>query len=384
MKIFPFIAFLWFIPAGAQGFLGSSVKFGTFYETNTYYASEEKSDDVAFQVEPNLVYLSNPSSKYVVQTNSIFSYTKFMSSANQDYFDYDLNLRNTFKFSPGFHVSLTPKAKLLSEPALAKTEDRLERQFAGATFGVLLAKDSRRQYIFEADYEQESLSQSDYEYLNNMSVSSKFYYKKYFLPETFVYFGLRGGMRSFPDGEKAATFRYKYNSQRIEPGFGLEGRLTRYFKIRSYFGYAVLQYAKDTNFNDPVYILELEEEMSPKDFILMGLENTVDDSYFTNFQINQKVYVGYGRFMGDQFLWVTKAEYLYKTFSRPQRRDDQRFIFDTRLEYSYSQKLKLEASAIFDVLSSDAVDPDGPPDPIDPSASYQNIRVGIFGKYLFE
>lgn len=364
--------------AFAQSF-NSDVKFGSFYETNTYYSSDAKKSDVGFLVEPHVAY--NSSGKYSIQTDSTVSYTKYLSNTNQDFFTYDLNLKNNLKLGDSFQVYVTPKAKLLSEPALDKTQDRLERQFIGANFGFLWSRDQRRQWIFETQYEQESLSQDEYDHLNNQSITAKLYYKKYFLPETFVYFGVSGGTRQYPDGKDA--IREKYDSQRIEPGFGLEGRLTRYFKIRSYFGYSIIQYKEEVNYQDPVYLVELEEELSPKDFLLLGLENSAEDSYFTNFQLNQKVYVGYGRFIGDQLLWTTKIEYLYRTYSRPQRRDDQRFIADTRLEYSLSEKLKLEASLMLDVLSSDAVDPDGPPAPIDPSASYQNIRAGFYGKYIF-
>lgn len=366
--------------AGAQSY-EASLHFGTFYETNTYYESENRNADEAFLLEPHISYATT--GRYSIQTDSTASYTKYLSNTNQDFFTYDLNLKNNLKLGDSFQVYVTPKAKLLSEPALAETKDRLERQFLGGTLGFLVSKDPRRQYIFELEYQQEKLSQAEYNYLNNQSITGHLFYKKYFLPETFVYFGIAGGRRSYPDGKKAPNLRYKYDSQRIEPGFGLEGRLTRYFKIRSYFGYSLIQYTKDVSYQDPVFLVELEEEMSPKDFLLLGLQNSVEDSYFTNFQINQKVYVGYGRFLGDQFLWVSKVEYLYRTYSRPQRRDDQRLVANTSVEFSYSQKLKIEASLLFDVLSSDAVDPDGPPTPIDPSASYQNIRFGIYGKYTF-
>jgi len=361
--------------------MSSDVRFGSFYETNTFYASDEKESDIGFLVEPHVFY--NSGGRYSIQTDSTVSYTKYLSNTNQDNLTYDLNLKNNLKISDRLQVYATPKIKLLSEPALGKDADRLERQTMGGNFGFVWSRDSRRQWIFDSSYEIETMSQSEYYHLDNQTMSAKLYYKKYFLPETFVYFGASGGARIFPDGTKYIL--EKYDSQRIEPGFGLEGRLTRYFKIRSYLGYALLQYKEDVNYQDPVYLIELEEEMSPKDFLLMGLESSVDDSYFTNYQLNQKVYVGYGRFIGDQILWVTKAEYLYKTFSRPNRRDDQRFVADTRLEYSFSEKLKLEASLMFDILSSDAVKQgDGvSPDPIDPSSSYQNIRAGFYGKYLF-
>lgn len=366
--------------AGAQNY-EASLRFGTFYETNTFYESENQNADEAFLLEPHISYEST--GRYSIRTDSNVSYTKYFSNTNQDFFTYDLNLKNNLKLGNSFQVYVTPKAKLLSEPALAESEDRLERQFLGGALGFLISKDPRRQYIFELEYQQENLSQLEYNYLNNQSITGHFFYKRYFLPETFVYFGIAGGIRTYPDGKKASNLRYKYDSQHIEPGFGLEGRLTRYFKIRSYFGYSLIQYTKDVNYQDPVFLLELEEEMSPKVFLLLGLQNDVEDSYFTNFQINQKVYAGYGRFLGDQFLWVSKIEYLYRTYSRPQRRDDQRLVANTSVEYSYSQKLKIEASLLFDVLSSDAVDPDGPPTPIDPSASYQNIRFGIYGNYTF-
>lgn len=356
----------------------ANVKFGSYYETNTFYASGSKDADVAFLIEPRLFYKSD--GKYTIQTDSVLTYSKYMSNGNQDYLEYDLNLKNNLRMGDSFQIYATPKAKLLSEPAQSKTTKRLDRQVVGGDFGMIYANDPRRQYILDVSYEQELLSQDAYEYLNNHAIKGRFYYKKYFLPETFVYFGVSGGVRKFPDGTLSSLARKKYDSQRVEPGLGLEGRLTRYFKIRSYFAYSFIQYTEDVNYQDPVFVLELEEEMSPKDFLVVGLENSVDDSYFTNFQINQKVYAGYGRFIGDQILWVTKVEYVYRTFSRPNRRDDQRFVADTRLEYSYSEKLKLEATMQFDILSSDAVDPDIP---IDASTSYQNIRAGFFGKYLF-
>ncbi len=362
----------------------SQIKFGSFFETNTFYAAEEKEGDFAFLVAPSLRYVSTNSKRYTFSTASSASYTKYMSNTNQDFFDYDISLRNALRFSRYFEMHITPAVKLLSEPALGKTEKRLDRQYMGAGLGFKINKDSRRQYIFEALYLQESMSQSQYDFLNNHTFEASLYYKKYFLPETFVYLGAKGDTRIFPDGTKITTpvNRYiKYDSQRIEPGVGLEGRLTRYFKIRSYLGYAFIQYEKDINYRDPVYILELEEEISPKDFLLLGLSNLAADSYFTNYQSDQKVYVGYGRFIGDRVLWVSKAEYLYRTYSRPRRRDDQRFIFDTRVEISCSNELKIEGTLMFDALTSDAVNPDTTP--IDPIASYQNIKLGIFGKYLF-
>ncbi len=378
MRYLAVVLSLFTTAAFGQNF-NADLKFGSFYETNTYYSNDDKKNDIGFLMEPHLAYSSG--GRYSISTDSTVSYTKYLSNTNQDNFTYDLNLKNNLKVSNAFQVYATPKVKLLSEPALDKTQDRLERQFIGANFGMIFAKDPRRQYIFETQYEQESLNQAEYDHLNNQAITAKFYYKKYFLPETFVYFGVSGGTRQYPDGLTAPDFRLKYDNQRIEPGFGLEGRLTRYFKIRSYFGYSLIKYKAKGNYQDPVYVLELEEELSPKDFLLLGLENTAEDSYFTNFQLNQKVYVGYGRFIGDQILWVSKVEYIYRTFSKPQRRDDQRFVADSRLEYSYSEKLKLEASVMLDVLSSDAVDPDTTP--IDPSSSYQNIRAGFYGKYLF-
>lgn len=376
-----YLALLLFSSVSHAQLMNGDVKFGTFYETNTFYANEEKESDIGFLVEPHIFY--NSGGTYSIQTDSTVSYTKYLSNTNQDNFNYDLNLKNTLKVTDRMQIYATPKIKLLSEPALGKDEDRLERQFMGGNFGFVWSKDSRRQWIFDASYEMETMSQSEYDHLDNQAMTAKLYYKKYFLPETFVYFGVSGGARIFPDGIEFE--REKYDSQRIEPGFGLEGRLTRYFKIRSYLGYAVMQYKEDVNYQDPVYLIELEEEISPKDFLLMGLESAAEDSYFTNFQINQKVYIGYGRFIGDQILWVTKAEYLYRTYSRPNRRDDQRFIADTRLEYSYSENLKLEASLVLDILSSDAVKQADTldPSPIDPSSSYQNIRAGFYGKYLF-
>jgi hypothetical protein len=383
MKLFLF-ALLFFMAPSVFAYYEGDVRFGSFYETNTYYSSQNPKAALAFLVEPHLFYTNEGKSVYSVQTDSTAAFTKFLSATNQDHFTYDLNLKNNFKFREGFQIYITPKAKLLSEPAFTQSSDRLDRQIIGASLGMTYFNDPRKQYILGLDYDQETLSLSEYDHLNNQSLSGRVYYKKYFLPETFVYFGVSGGIRTFPDGTKVAIGK-KYDSQRIEPGLGLEGRLTRYFKIRSYLAYPMISYKVDTAYRDPVYLVELEEELSPKDFLIMGLEDMVEDSYFTNYQTNQKIYIGYGKFLGDQMLWVSKMEYLYRTYSRPNRRDDQRFVADTRLEYSYSQRLKLEATFTFDILTSDAIQQQIPlnPPPTDPSASYQNIRVGFYGKYLF-
>lgn len=361
----------------------NEIEFGTFYETNTFYSSGSPEAANAFYIKPVYEVAKKIWSFYEMGLAAKGSYNQYMKYSYQSFYTYDVQLKNNFALSKRMQYWVSPRLFLKSEPAQTALAKRLERQFTEVPMGFSYKQSDRKELLLDFSYKKETLSQKDYNFLDNDRVEAYIYQKRYFLPETFYYFGFRLGSNNYPNGTKSPQSRDKYNSKRIEPGFGLEGRLTRYFKIRSYFGYTILQYTKDINYQNPVFMVELEETLSPRDLVLLGFSSTVEDSYYTNFLSTEKVYAGYGRFLGDQVLLSAKVEYGYINFSRPNRRDDQRIALTTDVEYSYSQNLKLSLNFLFDLLSSDGVNPDGPPDPIDPSTGYRNMRLTLSGKYLF-
>lgn len=369
----------------AQG--SAQVRAGLMYESNTFYSDEGAESDFAFVLEPSGEYQKQVSSSYTVTTKGDLLYTKYGSFSEQDFFEYSAMLGNMFSVSSKWKFYLNPNTKLESEPAIGKSRDRLERQFFGADTGLIYKKDESRQWIFNVSYLQESLSQSLYEYLNNAEMRALITYRKYFLPETFAAFVLRMGMKSYPDGDRTSVAAFKkYDSTRIEPGFAVVGKITRYFKIRAYAGFVYLTYAKEEGFKEPVFLIEFEEELSPKDTIIVGYDYSVEDTYHGNYLLMQKMYIGYGRFLGDQVLLTTNLEYLHRFFSQPYRRNDQRFFLTVRGEYSYSQNLKYEIVGAYDLNSSDSFNNlpiTALPNPVDKAVSYENYSLGIFAKYLF-
>lgn len=362
----------------------AQLRTGLVFESNTFYSNSGPEMDFGLVLEPSGQFKKQVGSSYVLSGDGLLTYTKYTSNSNQDFFEYDVSLGNLLLLSERWKFYVNPNAKLESEPAISKTKDRLERQYMGADTGIVYQKDDRRQWRLNMSYSQEALSQTNYKYLNNEEMRGLLTYRKYFLPETFAAFALRAGVKTYPDGEKDPTLTFlKYNSTRLEPGFAIVGRLTRYLKVRTYGGFVYLSYTKYESFKEPVFLIEFEEDLSPRDSILVGYDYTVEDSYYGNFVLLQKMYLGYSRFIGDQVLMNVSTEYLYRSFSQPYLRNDQRFVVIARGEYSYSEKLKLELIGMYDLNGSDSLNnlPVPNPVPIDPFVGYEAYNIGIFLKY---
>jgi len=185
-------------------------------------------------------------------------------------------------------------------------------------------------------------------------------------------------------------FDIQYNSYFAEAMGGVEGRLSDTTSLSAASGFLIRIYdddADDGDFAEPIFRLKFEEQLSPRDILLASFDYVVTDSYYTNFMVDQTISLGYGRILGDQVLALAKAAYSSLSFSKPNRREDQRVFGEVELEYSYDPQTKFGGLFRLDILNSDAREnftSTGSTDDVpDPGVSYEAFTLGATAKYVF-
>ncbi len=385
------IALLFFILDPANASLDKLLTVGTFYESNSYYEDKSDKGDFFISVKPELMYEPGKKKGFLTSAYGMAQYNKYFVHSNLDFFQYEghLKIQTISDTETGFF--LKPSVKTLSEPPINETGDRPLRQFMGAEAGAQWRSTELSRFEIEGNYQTEAVSFNppsgmiSYDFQQNYEINMVAKHLYSFLPETNLVTALKVGQKIFPEGTKYKgtpneEFGLKYDSQYIEVGSGVVGRLTRTMKIRSYAGFLFREYAKEAGFREPIFTLEFEEERSPRDMILLGYDYTVEDTYYSNFVLKQKMHIGFGRIFGDQLLALARLSYQYRSYSRPNRREDQRLAGEFKLDYSFSKTFKAEAVFTADLLTSETL---GPAGTVDPSVSYEYIRAGLFLKNLF-
>jgi hypothetical protein len=89
---------------------------------------------------------------------------------------------------------------------------------------------------------------------------------------------------------------------------------------------------------------------------MAGYNYTVEEAYSTNYLLNQEIYLGLARVMGDQLLLLTRFSYEYKNYSTPVARNDERVTGGVIVKYSVNPKFKIMADVKVDLLATDAFD----------------------------
>ncbi len=362
---------------------------GSFYETNSFYEYGGSKGDFFAVVKPELIYNGQNRKGFNFTGYGAFEYDQYIVHSNQTFYQYDTFVEGKKFFSDSFNLYLRPYIKTNSEPAFSATTSRLVRQYLGGSGGFEWRWSELVKVSTELNFTQETQSQSEYAYQANQEMSAEFKHIYSFLPETGLVTRLLVGQKTYPNGtvnlNSNATL-VKYSSQYFEAGTGVVGRLTRNMKMTSYAGFLYRPYQAASSFSEPVFNIEFEEERNPRDMVLLGYSYKVDDSYAnSNFVLKQKMYIGFGRIFGDQLLALAQLSYNYLSYSKPNRREDQRLAGEFKLDYSFSSTLKAEGILRFDLLTSDAmagVDPNTNALPADPQVDYSYVRLGFFLKYL--
>ena len=133
----------------------------------------------------------------------------------------------------------------------------------------------------------------------------------------------------------------------------------------------------------PVFYVHFAEQVTRRDQFTLGYDYKVEDSYYTNYYLDQEIYAGLVKVVGDQILALARLGYDYRSYSLPFRRDDIRITASFSARYSITKTVKATADLKLDLLSSDAYD--NSPNAVSPDRpmSYNagSFTLGLMANY---
>ena len=370
----------------------------TRYVYNIFYDFGRKINDVAFDLVPHLFAQSKPHLIYFkIDGKGLFE--QFTQYQIQNHTDYDGN--GEVLINEGHRLSFAVKGgyRGYSDPSPNETYGRLNHQVIDVSIlsKMKILEDSNIEVkagLQEEDFENPQIAAGSAGtmpagVLANNTLSGLAQYNNNFLPETAWYVRASGGVTQFPNTAPDANgAKYKYNSTFAAGEAGIIGRLSESSTVDCAAGYAARIYEVADSFLGPVFYLRFTEQVTRRNQLMAGFDYTVKDTYWSNYRLDQEIYFGLGRIVGDQFLILTRISYDYSGYSLPNRRDDQRVKGAVSLRYSLTPAIKLTADLKVDLLSSDAyntsagvisqTNPDGTPVTfLDNPASYNAGSLGL-------
>lgn len=384
--ILPILIFFVALPSVATPSFYSEIGLNTFYESNVFYREADPKGDLLIKISPNVDWATG-TKKTEFRAEADLSYTKFLKYGIQDYFDangrFELDL-NRYGSNEWQIFALTNR---ISEPANQELGSRLDylELGGGAKTKIDISKLSRLE--FEGSYILQTGFDNTHLYLGNAQIMGGGIYRYQFLPETSVFAGIEGGVIQYPNGlvnanDPTIDERIKYGSTRAYLKFGMQGRLAENTRIDGEFGFLIHTFQASSGFSEPIFNVEIEEQFGPRDILTAGYDYEVKDSKFTNYVLNQRTHLGYGRILGDQILFLTRLSYTYSTYSKPFRREDQRLAARFQVEYSLENNWRLRSELEIDILNSDAYNINNLATDLDPVVSYDQFRFGVTLTYL--
>lgn len=378
MRIFLLIlSFFIYSPLFAKWYEGK-LELGSRFDSNPYYMNEEAEADFFYYAQPTLNFESGKNFFYI-RSNNNMEYVKYSSSETADRADYASENFISLFANRSHNIHLLLDYELRNDPPVYKTAELTEitkLNYALEFNHKWNAKHSSKEY---AGIQAEVFKDDVYEYLNSQKMKAGLEYSYAFLPQTMLDINLETTQNIYEKGlenleEDSLASAYKYDSVLYLAKAAIRGQITEYSTINASFGYAVLNYEAGSSFAEPVFHVGFEEQISPNDVLSAGYEYMVDDSYFTNWELKQSIYLSYGNILSDQLLLLWRLNYIYKTYSNPNRREDQRFLASLRVEYSYAPSWNFILDLKSDILATDAYSLE---DEIDPASSYQSFQLGL-------
>jgi hypothetical protein len=355
-------------------------------ESNAFFRDREKVADFALYLKPEIAL-----SRETKNTSAAFSlatdFSKYASNDSLDYFDYgmqgDLVLNKNGKWIWNGGVNYFFE----TEPPDDQGMKRLEKVEAEPYLEITYKKSEVKQHKLRGYAKQTTFNFDTLEYANNMKMGGTYTYQYYFLPETAFIFTMDGEYSVYPDGlinQKVdpGSTRYLYDNMLMQARAGINGRLTEHTTVNLLFGYASRSYKKGSNYNEPVFEVSFHEQITPQDILMAGYLYRVYDSFYTNYEINQHMYLGYSRVFGDRFIVYFRADYIYRSYSLPNRREDQRLNGTIRVDISYKPNWIIQAGVNGDFLVSDVINQTSAL-VVDPATSYQALQVFVGSKLTF-
>lgn len=364
----------------------SSIELGMKYNTNVFYSDDNLEAATASMVKPKIGF-DHKSTRFYSKSDIHFEQLSISKYSEASESEYDASLETGWGTSAAPKLALFAEAKSKANPLFSSTATKapvMVSTKAGLKGGFSFGK--KHAFSIDAFASNESLDQSNFEYLNNSMVDAGLKYSYKFLPETSFYTEIRGGQRTYDKGTTwididSDDLRVKYDSDILQLLFGVEGRLTKYTSIDAGFGLRSMDYTADKDFKEPIFYVRFTDQISPKDSIIAGYLYEAKDSKYTNWVLEQDMYIGYSRILRDTFLFLMKLNYIYYSYSELNRREDQRLLAKFQLDYVFLPKWTFVSTLGFDLLVSDAYDTDTSSS--DRAASYRATTIGLSVKRSF-
>ncbi len=355
-------------------------------ESNAFYRDRDKVADFALYVKPALL-LAKETKSTLSNAHFKSDYSKYTSNSSLDYFDYAADVNSTINTKGKWLFMAGAGYNFSSEPPDDQGIDRLERTELEGSFRITYKKSKIREHSLTIYDRQTSFNLDALEYGDNIKLGGTYEYKYFFLPETAFLFIVDAEQSTYASGLKflnadPGTTRFLYDNTLYRAKFGIRGRLTEYTEVDLFFGYAMRSYEKGTSFNEPVFEVKFQEQITPQDILMAGYIYKTFDSFYTNYELNQHMYLGYSRVFGDRFVVSFRSDYIYTSYSRPNRREDQKLTGTLRTDISYKPNWIIQAGIVGDFLVSDIINQTSTT-VLDPASSYQALQVFVGSKFAF-
>lgn len=341
---------------------------------NVFYSYDNPAFDSSFLVSPTFKAQTKPR-YFTFETEANAGYEKFLGNAINDHFDY--GVLGKMLFNEGGRVSGVTmiRQNQWSDPAYNANYGRPLHNKADLTQDLIFKGDGGDQLKVTGSFDYEDIFIKDYtfnpRYLTHYDIDAKAEYDFKFLPETSWFLRGSGGFRQYITRNLDSNLQAKYiysagSEQSIKSSstyflgeVGLSGRLTEKTSVDCATGFLFRLYPYWDNFLSPVFYLHFVEQVTRRDQLIAGYDYVVEDAYSTNYLLNQEIYIGLARVMGDQLLLLTKITYQYKNYSTPVARNDQRVTGGGIIKYSLNPNIKVTAELKVDLLASDAFNTQG-------------------------
>jgi hypothetical protein len=344
---------------------------------NVFYDYDRNLSDGVLAVRPEIRGNTKPSD-FFFAGRAVGLYEQYLKNTVQNHFDFE-GSGDIFVNEGGRQAfTVSGRYKNFSELAPNEVYPRIPRSVIEGEVKAKLKGDRGNSFDLLARYRMDQFNNTlfngtglaDPSYLSNNTIEGSVQYNNNFLPETAWILRASGGQTLYPNPQISMPNNTgahpKEDSLYVSAETGFVGRLTEKSTVDFVAGYLVRMYTskydiisivgndiKGESFSGPVFHLHFTEQITRRDQLIAGYNYLVKDSYFTNYLIDQEIYIGLARVMGDQVLILTRIGYNYRSYFKPYRRDDERIAGGLVIKYSLSAQIKLTAEIKVDLLSSD-------------------------------
>jgi hypothetical protein len=324
----------------------------TGYDSNIYYNTDTKVSDIFLKMDPkgSITYDQN---NIFFKTGGGLDYRKYFGHSNQSSLGWDAWGEVKVVPEQNSSVLLSNRYYGNSDPAFSDTDSR--RPWIKHDLRIVADYKSKISFWgMEGYFESFGVGYRDDAFTNLDNVKRYFTLvnKFQFFPETTLLIGLKTGYSYYPAGFGAQPYGLS-NSIHYEFYVGLKGRLNNTVKINAKGGFLYLDYAYGTQFHEPVLSLEFTDQFSPSHSVTAGFERMAYDSTYSNFYVDQKLFMDFKSLWWDNFVSLTRIQYIYRAYWYYPKRLDHRlgFVSDLAVPFVMLKSLKSSLSFITTVLA---------------------------------